>query len=138
MRTTKDTLTIKELQWALQSLRCSPALNKNCEEAVRFTQQLLNNFMGIVNLTYPYVEVIKWSDDASELNECAMALREEVGLRRENARLLDTAPELLEALKLLAQEVDDLSANNLDGHNWTHHQQLLTLAHTAINKATGV
>lgn len=55
-----------------------------------------------------------------------------------NAHLIAAAPEMLEALKLLAQEVDDLSANNLDSHNWTHHQQLLTLAHTAINKATGV
>jgi hypothetical protein len=55
-----------------------------------------------------------------------------------NARLIAAAPEMLEALKLLAEEVDDLSANNLDAHNWTHHQNLLTLAHTAINKATGV
>lgn len=54
-----------------------------------------------------------------------------------NAKLIATAPELLEALKLLAEEVYDLSANNLDGHNWKHHQQLLDLAHTVINKATG-
>jgi hypothetical protein len=138
MRTVKDTMTIKELFWALQTLRSSSALNKECEQAVQVCHLLLANFISVVNITYPYEEVIKWSHDVSELNECAMDLRREVGLRRENARLIAAAPEMLEALKLLAEEVDDLSANNLDAHNWTHHQNLLTLANTAITKATGI
>ena len=119
-------MTIKELQWALQSLKCSPALNKDCEEAIRFTQQLLNNFMQIVNLNHP-VDVLQWSHDVSELNEYAMALREEVGLRRENARLLEAAPELLEALK---ESLPVLEASYLD---WAKPHGVLHRPDMAIN-----
>ena len=130
MRTVKDTMTIKELFWALQSLRCSTALNKECEQAVQVCHLLLANFLSIANITYP-VEVIKWSHDVSELNECAMALREEVGLSRENAHLIAAAPELLEALNGLLDQCDLGEVNE-------ETQPLIDAAKAAIAKATGV
>lgn len=138
MRTVKDTMTIKELFWALQSLRCSTALNKECEQAVQVCHLLLANFLSIANITYP-VEVIKWSHDVSELNEYAMALREEVGLRRENARLFNAAPELLEALKALASTARTFSECVPDKDKmWTSlDEDALTAALNAIAKATG-
>lgn len=129
----KDTMTIKELFWALQSLRCSTALNKECEQAVQVCHLLLANFLSIANITYP-IEVIKWSHDVSELNKYAMALREEVGLRRENARLLDTAPELLEVCK----ELLDWGRDHISTVHNPEANVLLIKAHTAIAKATGV
>ena len=110
MRTVKDTMTIKELFWALQSLRCSTALNKECEQAVQVCHLLLANFLSVANITYP-VEVIKWSHDVSELNECAMALREEVGLSRENARLFNAAPELLQACQEFVEHIKSLGTD---------------------------
>ena len=133
MRTVKDTMTIKELFWALQSLRCSTALNKECEQAVQVCHLLLANFLSVANITYP-VEVIKWSHDVSELNECAMALREEVGLGRENAHLIAAAPELLEASK----ELLDWGRDHISTVHNPEAILLLIKAHTAINKATGV
>jgi len=93
--------------------------------------QFTANMYGINNMQVFGVEEINDGSTQSVAN-CGYGKGSEA-----NARLIAAAPELLEALKLLAEEVDDLSANNLDAHNWTHHQNLLTLANTAIAKATG-
>ena len=139
MRTVKDTMTIKELFWALQTLRSSTALNKECEQAVQVCHLLLANFISVVNITYPYEEVIKWSHDVSELNECAMALREEVGLRRENARLFNAAPELLEACQEFVKHIKSLGT---DTEKCRYLSMALNcragdLIENAIAKATG-
>lgn len=94
--------------------------------------QFTTNMYGIDNMRVFGVEEINDGFTQSIAN-CGYGKGSET-----NARLIAAAPELLEALKLLAEEVDDLSANNLDAHNWTHHQNLLTFANAAISKATGV
>lgn len=75
MRTIKNTMTIKEMQSALQSMRCSIALTEDCRRAAETANMFLNVYMQIVKL--------EWTKDISELNDSAVELHQELGKLRE-------------------------------------------------------
>lgn len=71
----KDTMTIKEMQEALHSMRCSSALTEECRRAAETANMFLIVYMQIVKLS--------WTEDISELNDSAVELHQELGKLRE-------------------------------------------------------
>jgi len=71
----KNTMTIKEMRSALQSIRCSIALTEECRQAAETASMFLIVYMQIVEL--------KETEDISELNDSAVALHQELGKLRE-------------------------------------------------------
>ena len=71
----KDTMTIKEMKSALQSMRCSIALTEECRRAAETANMFLNVYMQIVEL--------KETEDISELNDSAVELHQELSKLRE-------------------------------------------------------
>ena len=71
----KNTITIKEMKSALESIGCSIALTEECRRAAKTANMFLNVYMQIVKL--------KGTEDISELNDSAVELHQELGKLRE-------------------------------------------------------
>lgn len=71
----KDTMTIKEMKLALQSMTCSTALTEDCRRAAETANLFFNVYIPIVELT--------GLKDISELNDSAVKLQQELSKLRE-------------------------------------------------------